>query len=98
METLEITLLGREYRVACPAEEREGLLTAVRFLDEKLNDLAAKTNSAGEKLVMMTALNITHEYLQFQRAGGFDMPGTKRRINSINERLENVLGQQEKLF
>ncbi len=98
METLEITLLGREYRVSCPEEEREGLLAAVRFLDEKLNDLAGKTNSAGEKLVMMTALNISHEYLQFQRSGGFDIPGLKRRIGSINERLEGVLGQQEKLF
>ncbi|MCB1927811.1 MAG: cell division protein ZapA [Rhodocyclaceae bacterium] len=98
METLEITLLGREYRVSCPEEEREGLLAAVRFLDEKLNDLAAKTNTAGEKLVMMTALNITHEYLQFQRSGGFDMPALKRRISSMNERLEHALGKQEKLF
>jgi len=98
METLEITLLGREYRVSCPEEEREGLLAAVRFLDEKLGDLAGKTNSAREKLVMMTALNISHEYLQFQRSGGFDIPGLKRRIGSINERLEGVLGQQEKLF
>ena len=98
METLEITLLGREYRVSCPSEEREGLLAAVRFLDEKLNDLAGKTNTAGEKLVMMTALNITHEYLQFQRSGGFDMPALKRRIGLVNARLDGVLGQQEKLF
>ena len=98
METLEITLLGREYRVSCPAEEREGLIAAVRFLDEKLNDLAAKTNTAGEKLVMMTALNITHEYLQYQRSGGFDMPALKRRIGAMNERLEHALGKQEKLF
>ena len=98
METLEITLLGREYRVSCPSEEREGLLAAVRFLDEKLNDLAGKTNTAGEKLVMMTALNITHEYLQFQRSGGFDMPALKRRVGSMNERLEHALGKQEKLF
>lgn len=98
MDTLEIKLLGREYRVACPPEEREGLLAAVRFLDDKLNDLAGKTNSAGEKLVMMTALNIAHEYIQFQRSGGFDMPALKRRIDSVNGRLEEVLGQQEKLF
>lgn len=98
METLEIRLLGREYRVSCPSEEREGLLSAVRYLDERLNDLAGKTNSAGEKLVMMTALNIAHEYLQFQRSGGFDIPALKRRIGSVNERLEGVLGQQEKLF
>ena len=98
METLEIKLLGREYRVSCPPEEREGLLAAVRFLDEKLTDLAAKTNSPGEKLAMMTALNITHEYLQFQRAGGFDIPAMKRRIGLVNARLDGVLRRQDKLF
>ena len=98
METLEIKLLGREYRVSCPPEEREGLLSAVSFLDDKLGDLAEKTNSAGEKLAMMTALNIAHEYLQFQRAGGFDIPAMKRRIDLVNARLDGVLGQQEKLF
>ena len=29
MDTLDIKLLGREYRVSCPPEEREGLLEAV---------------------------------------------------------------------
>ena len=48
MDTLDIKLLGREYRVSCPPEEREGLLEAVQFLDGRLNDLAAKTNSAGK--------------------------------------------------
>ena len=46
----------------------------------------------------MTALNIAHEYLQFQRTGGFDMPALKRRIGLVNARLDGVLGQQEKLF
>ena len=98
MDTLDIKLLGREYRVSCPPEEREGLLEAVQFLDGRLNDLAAKTNSAGKKLAVMTALNIAHEYLQFQRTGGFDMPALKRRIGLVNARLDGVLGQQEKLF
>ncbi|MBP7394771.1 MAG: cell division protein ZapA, partial [Zoogloea sp.] len=50
MEPLDIKLLGREYRVACKPEEKEGLLAAVTYLDEKMRDLAGKTNSAGERL------------------------------------------------
>ena len=97
MEPLDIKLLGREYRVACKPEEKEGLLAAVAYLDEKMRDLAGKTNSAGERLAVMTALNITHEFLQFQRAGGFDIPTLKRRIERINGRLDGVLAEQEKL-
>ena len=98
MEQLDIKLLGREYRVACKPEEKDGLLAAVTYLDEKMRDLADKTNSAGERLAVMTALNITHEFLQFQRAGGVDIPTPKRRIERINSRLDGALGEQEKLF
>jgi cell division protein ZapA len=97
-ESIEITLLGKAYRVACKPEERDGLLTAVAFVADRLNDLAAKTNASGEKLAVMTALNIAHEFLLQQRGDGFDMPGVKRRIDLVNARLDGILSQQEKLF
>ena len=46
----------------------------------------------------MTALNIAHEFLQYQRGNGFDMPGMKRRIGLMKARLDGVLAQQDKLF
>jgi len=98
MDTLDLTLLGKEYRVGCQPEEREALVAAVNFLEGKLVDLGAKTHASGEKLAIMTALNIAHEFLQFQRSGGFDMPGLKRRIEVVSTRLDDVLAQQEKLF
>lgn len=97
-DTLDINLLGKAYHVACRPEDREGLLAAVAYLDEKLTSLAGRTHSSGEKLAVMTALNIAHEYLQFQRAGGFDMQAAKRRIDLVNARVGGVLAQQEKLF
>lgn len=97
-DTLDINIFGKEYRVACKPEDREGLLEAVRYLDGKLRELATKTGASSEKLAVMTALNITHEFLQFQRAGGFDMPAMKRRIGLVNARLDGILAQQEKLF
>ncbi len=97
-DLLDIRLFGKEYRVACPAEEREGLLEAVAYLDSRLRELAGRTSASGEKLAVMTALNIAHEFLQFQRSDGFDMPAMKRRIGLMNARLDGVLAQQEKLF
>lgn len=97
-EMLDITLHGKEYRVACTPDERDGLLEAVAHLDMRLRDLASRTGASGEKLAIMTALNITHEFISFQRSGGFDMPELKRRIGSINARLEAEIARQEKLF
>lgn len=97
-EMLDINIYGKEYRVACRPEDREGLLEAVRHLDGKLRELATKTGASGEKLAVMTALNITHEFLQFQRVGGFDMPAMKRRIELVNARVDGILAQQQQPF
>lgn len=98
MESLDIMLLGKEYRVACTPETKDGLLEAVAYVDGKLRELVGKTNASGEKLAVMTALNIAHEFLQHQRGNGFDMPAAKRRIGLMQARLDGVLAQQDKLF
>lgn len=97
-DTLDISLNGREYRVACPPEEREALAEAAAYLDEQLRRLSGKTGAVGEKLAVMTALNISHEFIAFQRSGGFDMPDLRRRIDSITARLHEALDSQERLF
>ena len=69
-EHLDMTLLGKEYRISCTAETRDELLATVAFLDDKLREIGARTGSSGEKLAVMTALNIAHEFLQHQRGNG----------------------------
>ncbi|MBL8437029.1 MAG: cell division protein ZapA [Zoogloeaceae bacterium] len=98
MEALDIRLLGKEYRVNVTPEDRDALQEAVRLLGDKLTEVAARTQSGGERLLVMTALNIAHEFIQFQRQGGVDLQASKRRIDSMNSRLEGVLAQQERLF
>lgn len=97
-DSIEISLGGKDYRVACPENERDSLLEAASLLDARLRELAGKTGATGEKLAIMTALNVAHEFIEFQRAGGFDMPELRRRIGDVNARLEDALARQEKLF
>ena len=98
--TLDIKLLGRAYSVACPPEEREALLEAVAFLDAKMADLAKKTHSTGERLAVMTALNLAHELTTLKKspAQPVDPSDLQRRILSMEARLDAALAQQEDLF
>lgn len=98
VEFIDVKLLGKEYRVSCTEADKEKLLEAVAYLDARLLDLGEKTNAAGEKLAVMTALNLAHDYIQHQRGNGFDMLAMKRRIGLMKARLDGVLAQQEKLF
>lgn len=79
-------------------ETRDDLLATVAYLDDKFRELGDKTNASGERLAVMTALNIAHEFLQHQRGNGFDMPGMKRRIGLMKARVDGVLAAQDKLF
>ena len=107
---LDITLLGKEYRVACPPEEREALLVTVAYVDEKMHDIAEKTKSnMAERIAVMAALNIAHEHLSRthqnsetqQISGaetGLDFGAVKRRISDMEAKLEAVLAPQESLL
>ncbi len=97
-DTLDIVLMGREYRVACVPDEREALKTAVAYVDERMRDLTEKTKSTGERLAVMTALNLAHELLSIKLPGGFDMQEFRRRIGSMQSRLDEAMASQEQLF
>jgi cell division protein ZapA len=97
-KTLEVTILGRAYKVACKESEREALLQAVAYLDAKMSEIRKAGKVAGtERIAVMAALNVAHELLSI-KLGGFDIGQAKRRIASIEAKLDAALAQQEKLF
>jgi cell division protein ZapA len=99
VNTLDVTILDREFRVACPAEERAGLLDAVTFLDRKMREIrdAGKITSM-ERIAIMAALNIAHELLTTRIGGGFDMGEFKRRMESMQASIDATLAEQDELF
>ncbi len=97
--TLDVSILGRNYRVACADDEREALLAAVAYVDKKMTEIKAAGKVAGtERIAVMTALNIAHELLSVKIGSGFDMAELKRRINSVQSKLDQALSQQDSLF
>lgn len=102
---LDVKIMGREYRVACTPEEREALLASVDLVDNKMREIAQRTKSTiAERVAVMAALNIAHEYLSAAAggaSGGFaeavDTSGAKRRIESMGARIDSVLAPQQQL-
>ena len=98
-KTIEISILGRNYKIACKDGEREALLEAVSYLDGKMNEIknAGKVSGA-DRIAVMAALNIAHEFLSIKLGNGFDIGQAKRRISMIEAKLDEVLARQDKLF
>lgn len=98
-KTIEVSILGRNYRVSCADGEREALMRAVDYLDAKMGEIknVGKVNGT-DRIAVMAALNIAHELLSMKVGAGFDIGDAKRRINSIEAKLDAAIAQQEKLF
>jgi cell division protein ZapA len=96
---LDISLLGKEYRVSCPLQERDALHKAAAYLDAKMLEISKKTKShSGERIAVMVALNIAHEHITLGEKGkktevetGLDFDAVKRRISAMEAQLEAVL-------
>jgi len=96
---LQITLMGRQYRVACAPDEQEGLLKAVDYLDRKMQEVRDNGKVIGhERIAIMAALNIAHEFLTTKVGGAFDIAEIKRRMASMETVLERALSEQNELF
>jgi cell division protein ZapA (FtsZ GTPase activity inhibitor) len=86
MVTLDVTLLGRDYKVACKEGEEAELREAVAFLDQRMHDIREGSKSSSvEKIAVMAALNIAHEF-QRDRSS----PRAERAVTSPTERAAIV--------
>ena len=96
---LQISVMGREFRVACPENEQKGLLEAVAYLDKKMHEIRDNGKVVGlERIAIMAALNIAHELLSINVGGGFDIAEVKRRMTQMETILDQALFDQSKLF
>jgi cell division protein ZapA len=100
---LTISLLGREFRVACPAGEERQLQAAADYLNRKLKEVRDTGKVVGnERIAIMAALNIAHEHMSNPgkaSAAGVDSTAIRRRILAMQETLDAALNaHQENLF
>ena len=99
---VNISVLGREFRVGCPEGEERQLQAAVDHLNRKIKEIQDTRKVVGnERIAIMAALNIAHESLSNpgKAPSGYDATAVKRRIASMQETLEAALAaDQENLF
>jgi len=95
---MQISIMGREFRVACEPDEQKALLEAVDYLNRKMQEIKEQGKITGlDRIAIMAALNISHEFMT-TRVGNFDVSEIRRRMINIEAALDQALAEQEKLF
>ncbi len=86
--TVNLTILEKDYLVACPPETRPKLEEAARYLDHKMREIRTSGKVAGtERIAVMAALNIAYDLLQ----GSTQNKSVEAQLKKLQERLDAVL-------
>jgi len=89
---MNVSILGKEFMVACPDEEREALGAAARYLDEKMREIQDGGKVIGaERCAIMAALNIASELLELRENGAPLAPETDLKLKYLQEKIDAVL-------
>jgi len=95
---VSIRILGKEYQVACPIEEKSDLLASADLLNKKMQDIRNTGKVLGlDRVAVMAALNLANELIKRndedrQLKDIFDL-----RIKAMRERLDSALGPGQQL-
>ena len=102
---LDVSILGRDYKVACRESERAELMQAVALLDARMREIRdAGKVAAIDRIAVMAALNLAHEVLRTRGAdkstapAPIDDPRAQRRIHAMQSAIDQVLAGQDKLI
>jgi len=90
-DSLTISVLDKEYRVACPAEEKDSLKASASMLNERLGEIKSRGAVVGsERIAVMAALNLSHELLN-GKAMESEHTDLTERITRLSERIDNTM-------
>ena len=98
METVQVAIriLDKEYTIACPREERDGLLRSAHMLDQKMREIRSGGKVIGaERIAVMAALNIAHELVQYESRGDDRDRDLEMRLAALQEKIDAVLGDED---
>ena len=96
-KSINISIMGKDFAVACPEDEQESLLSAARYLDKSMKEIQKTGKIIGtERCAIMAALNITNDLLRLQNSS-MEQNRVEAKLNSLQDRIDEVLRESENL-
>lgn len=95
---VSVSILGKEYQVACPEEEKEALLASAQLLHKQMENIRSTGKVVGlDRIAVMAALNLAHDLINLQNADKGDSDDVNHRIMLLNERVSAFLNEERQL-
>jgi cell division protein ZapA len=97
-EAVTVSILGKEYRIACEPGTENELVNAARFLVGRMREVRGSGKVIGtERIAVMVALNLAHELLEEKSDQDSAANSANKRLRAMRERIEIALNDSTQL-
>ena len=96
-ETVHISVLGKEFAVSCPEDERDALVKAARYVDLRMQEGQRGARPVTmERHAVMAALNMAYELLRLREQSASTSGEWVKRVTVLADKVEQVLRDELK--
>jgi cell division protein ZapA len=89
-----IEILGKIYPVRCSESELSSLQQAADYLNQKMSEVKDSGKAINlERIAIMTALNISHQYLQMDEQKSTYINKINQRITYLQNKLDDAINK-----
>ena len=90
-ESIKVSIMQREFTVACTVDESRGVVEAAAYLDKQMRAVSKGAKVLGiDRCAIMAGLNISHELLALRKAEGEDEQ-INARLESLHQQVDEVV-------
>lgn len=94
IEQVSVEIIGREFKIGTPAEEKNTLLQAVELLNQKVDAIKQSGRIVEtDKIVIMAALNVVHDLLKMSMKDDLAIGEFERKITDMTEACDKALSK-----
>lgn len=91
-----IEILGKYYPIRCPESEAASLQEAAMLLNKKMLEVQESGKAINlERIAIITALNIAHEYLELSQQKTSLLGKITQRLTQLQDKIDHVMDKAE---
>lgn len=95
---VSVSILGKEYQIACPEEEKSALLSSAELLHNNMKQIQSSGKIIGlDRIAVMAALNLAHELINLRDHEGNDLEDVNKSILHMKEKVNAFLEEARQL-
>ena len=96
--TLTVSIVGKDYQVACPAGEEESLREAAHYLHKLMESIRASGRVVGlDRVAVMAALNISNELLQSKNSQDDSQAKVTAQLQKLSDRVADAISTNKQM-